>query len=528
MDNSIPLPATALAAADTDPLTTTVAQFRDRLHQEILAGLKNEQDRREENLRSMQYYNLQGHRLIPRRDAESDETYRDRPKRSIPLTRRVVSVLCSKLYAPGPSRSIHGQDAATKWLEQVYQDNLINSLWQQADRMATLNGIAAFQVGATGDPDKPISYQLWSGWHEVIPYELPGHANQIAAVVTIDCVDNITRYTLWTSDWYRVYETDKLKPWQTAGGRLTRQVAEGPNPYGIIPFSFVFYELPVAGIDTVHGLGPFLAELNGTLDVEMSDMSQAVGAYHTPLPVIIDGEVGWQPIKKSGDWVRVNSMASDLEKAPTPSLQFLQPKLDIAGGWQNIQSAIDCELEALGIPLSAYRMEQAPHASGVALVAEQKPLQDYATARREPFRKYEDDLKTITLQVAGTYYGRSDLLTASAEPISLTWPAQTIDLPGPDQDMADSFSVSAGYESPVMVVQRRFGMSREQAIDHLHQVAKDHTELATIMQGVTIANVPINPAAVPAPVQPVSTDQPGGLPPEQSFSGGSKFSGPKS
>jgi hypothetical protein len=466
------------------PTDAAVAKFREKLHKEILDGLKNEQDRREENLRSMQYYNLQGTRLVPRRDAESDETFRDRPKRSLPITRRVINVLCSKLYSPGPARSIHGSEASTKWLEDVYQDNLINSLWQQADRMSSLNGIAAFQVAATGDPSKPIRYQLWSGWHEVIPYEMTGQANTAAAVVTVDCVDNLTRYTLWTDDWFRVYESTKLLPFQTSSGRVTRLIDEQKNPYGCIPFSFVFYELPVAGLDSVHGLGPFLSELNGGIDVEMSDMAQAVGNYHTPTAVITDGDVGWQPVKKAGDWIRVMSRPSDLEKSPTPKLEYLQAKLDIDGGWTNITSAIDRELEALGIPLTAYRMDHAPHSSGVALVAEQKPLQDYAVARREPFRRYEDDLKCVTLKVAGAYYGRADLLAAAELPISLTWPAQTIDLPGPDQDAADAVSVAAGYESPVMIVQRRFGMTREQAIAHLEQVAADHKELATIMQGV--------------------------------------------
>jgi hypothetical protein len=136
--------------------------------------------------------------------------------------------------------------------------------------MSSFNGIAAFQVAATGDPSKPIRYQLWSGWHEVIPYEMTGQANTAAAVVTVDCVDNLTRYTLWTDDWFRVYESTKLLPFQTSSGRVTRLIDEQKNPYGCIPFSFVFYELPVAGLDSVHGLGPFLSELNGGIDVEMS------------------------------------------------------------------------------------------------------------------------------------------------------------------------------------------------------------------------------------------------------------------
>jgi hypothetical protein len=112
----------------------------------------------------MDYYGRRGTKLIPRRDAESDSSFRDRPKRSLPITPRVVNVLCSKLYNPGPNRRLEGADAANTWLGEVYQDALINSLWQRADRMAMLNGVACFQVGATGDPARPI-VPVWSGWH---------------------------------------------------------------------------------------------------------------------------------------------------------------------------------------------------------------------------------------------------------------------------------------------------------------------------------------------------------------------------
>ena len=210
----------------------------------------------------------------------------------------MVNVLCSKLYNPGPGRRIAGDDAASEWLQGVYQDCLINALCQRADRMSTLNGLSAFQVAATGDPARPIKYQLWSGWHEVIPFELPGKANEIAAVVTIDCVDHLTRYTYWTDEFYRVYETDKIKPFQTTAGRTARLIKDGENPYGVLPFAFVWYELPTSGVDSVHGLGEFLSELNGSIDVDLSDMAQAFQKYQCPTPVIYDGDVGWQPVKR--------------------------------------------------------------------------------------------------------------------------------------------------------------------------------------------------------------------------------------
>lgn len=456
------------------------AAWLAQIEEEVLKGLPNEQERRNECLRNLQYYNLEGARLVPRRPSESDADYSVRPKRALPFSRRVVNVLCSKLYAPGPTRRIEDDDAATKWIEQVYNDCLMNAMWQRADRMSTLNGMAAFQVGATGDPERPISVQVWSGWHEVIPYEMPERANVPEAVVTIDSVDNRTRYTLWCAEWYRVYETEKLRQGQTSGGRVARQIDGGDNPYGVLPFAFVWFELPVSGCDSVHGIGCFLSDLSESIDSEMSDMAEAVRKYHTPVPVAYNCDVGLQPVVKMGNWIRVNQVADSFESQHPPRLEYLQAALDIGGGWTNIRNTIDSELEAIGIPLTAYRMDSATLPSGAALVAEQKPLIEYATERREPFRRYESDLKAVCCTVGGNYYGQPDLVAAAGAPLSLTWPPASIDLPGAERDATDDDSVAKGYESPVMIVQRRFGLNREQAIAHMKQVADDHLELAEI------------------------------------------------
>lgn len=481
------------------PTDAAVKAFRDDLDRAIRAGLPNEQARRAECLRSMDYYELRGIQHIPMRDAESATDFLARPKRSLPFAHRVIRVLTSKTYSPGPGRTIQDDATASEWLEDVYEDNLINSLWQRADRMATLNGMAAFQVAATGDPGRPIKVQLWCGWHEVIPFELPGKANEVAAVVTIDSVDNMTRYTYWTADFYREYETDKLQDGQTANGRTAKFLGEYPNPYGVIPFAFVWHELPVSGLDSVHGLGPFLSDINSSIDIEMSDMCQAVSAYHAPIGIAYDADENFQPIKKYGGWIRVQGVTNDISRMPAPRLEYVQAQLDIGGGWQNIRGVIDSELEALGIPLASYRMNSATLHSGAALMAEQMPLVDYATDRREPIRKYEEDLKSTCLSVAGKYYGQPNLEAAAKLPLTLTWPVPTLSLPGQERDLTDADSVAAGYESPVMVVMRRFGMSRDQAIDHMRQVSEDHAELQQIMgwlvqaqQAATTAAPPVN------------------------------------
>ena len=62
----------------------------------------------------------------------------------------------------------------------------------------------------------------------------------------------------------------------------------------------------------------FLSSLNETIDVEMSDMAQAVQMYHNPIPVAYDADVSWHPIVAPGKWMRVNSVPTDLERGPTP------------------------------------------------------------------------------------------------------------------------------------------------------------------------------------------------------------------
>lgn len=474
------------------------------IEREVQAGLPREQARRLVALNSMAYYRLRGAEKIPVRAGENDRDYQERPKRTIPFTRRVVRVLASKLYAPGPTREVVGDPGATEWLTAAYGDCHINSRWQQADRMSHLNGMCAFQVAASGDPKRPLKIQFWAGWHEIIPFEAPGRANEVAACVTIDAVDNQTTYTLWTRDQYLTYRTDKLADGQTAGGRVAKFVAEesGVNPYKCLPFAFVWYEPPDGGIDCVEGLGRFLSDLNGTIDIEISDMAQAMQKYHLPIPVAYDCDVETALLTKPGGFMHVvASVDGETANPSKPRLEYLQAQLDIEGGWSNIRGIIDSELEALNIPLTAYRMDSRTLPSGEALLQEQAPLIEYANERREPFRSYEAHLAKVCLMVGGTYYKRPDLLAAAKDVnLTLTWPPPSLSLPSVDRDQQDKTSLDLGLESRVMIVQRRYGMTRDQAVAHLKQAIDDEAELAKFgLQPVpgAVVDTPPDPAADP-------------------------------
>ncbi len=466
----------------------------EAVRREIEAGLPNERGAIDQAWLNCEYYHLRGVHHIQMRDAENSVDFAERPKVSLPLTPRVVHCLTEHLYAPGPSRQIAGDPAATKWLNGVYADNLANSLLQRADRMSTLNGYCAVQAAYSGNPMRPVKLQLW-GREQLAVFCDPRDCLAPIAVVTIERFDETTHYTMWTAAGYEVYSTRKLGVFQTAGGRMAeyRPELSGEHPYGVVPFAFLHYELPTSGFETA-GIGTYLSELNAVVDTQASDLMDAIRRYHTPTGVAYDADIEFQPIVQPGKFLRVNSIPSDLETAPTPRLAYLQANLDISGGWESIRQAINAALEGLGVPMTAYRMDQAQIPSGIALVAEQAPLLSRARERQEPFRLYETQLAKLVLRV-----GRKFASRAADLDLLLAWPEPSIPIPGPDRDAADQAEIALGLSSVVMIAMRRYGLTREQAIEHLRQVANDHAALSSIFPSASG-----DAAEVPDPVSDVA------------------------
>ena len=245
-------------------------------------------------------------------------------------------------------------------------------------------------------------------------------------------------------------------------------------------FAFVWLELPTGGVAEQQGLGPFLASINAAVDEQASDMSQAVKVYHTPKLMAYEVDPGWSPVDEPGKPIHVpGADPGGFEQPSRPRLEYLQPSLDIVGGWANITQVIQNELDGLGVPLAAYRMDQSSLASGASLMAEQKPLSDYAEARQELAARWEKELAYACLRVAGNHYGRGDLTRAADNrTLVLTWPRVDLSVTSEDRDARDKAAIELGVESRVMIVMRRFGMSREQAVNHIRQAIADEAEIA--------------------------------------------------
>jgi hypothetical protein len=499
--------------AEAEPYTQAELVLLTKVRLEVESALKSSEHERKCAAENLDYYHEDNARYIGRKPAESDDDYRDRPKWTSGLTKRAIEVLGDHLYASGPSRKIEDSPAADEWLERAYSDNHVDALWQNADKLSTLNGTCALQVAATGDPDRPIKVHLWER-SEFECWAEPGDPLKPFAVVVIDRLDEQTTYTIWTRFEYLTYRTKKLAVGQTAGGRVATFVPgeSGEHGYGVLPFAWAHDELPVRTFIGC-GIGTSLRRANHSIDEAMSDLANAIRFYGRPLGFTRNVAKDWRPVIRPGSF---NDLPGRERTAGGPGTSepeafYLQAQLDIAGINTAIVGYANSTFEEKGVPLSAVRLEQTGVVSGIAIVAEQAPLLTRAQKRQRPYGVYELDLARVTLAVGGAYYAMAELLAAADDlHMTLTWAEPRIPIPGPDRDLEDQSELEMGLTSTVQILQRRRGLTREQAIAALEQIATDQAELATLRAKHAATIAAANAAmGVDAAGQPIVDKAPG-------------------
>lgn len=481
-------------AGEPDP-----AQLRvdlDRIERAICDGLPAERERILCAQKNRVFFDGHNASEIPSRQAEDRLDYDMRPKHVSFLTRKVVRSLTSRTYAPGPTRSL-GDEAATQWLERVYQDTGANALWHDADREATLQGVCGFQVAATGDPKRPIRIHLWTA-EELAVWCPDDDALTPQAVCTITQDGAETSYTLYTAAGVRRYRTKKSQ------FGMARQTIEptGPweaNPYGVLPFAFVHFERPVRSF-WVQGLGSLVRQINARADEKLSELDEAQRFYLKPILLASGVPPGWRPKIQPGRF-NIVPFRPGQNGAPSaePKVWALQVPVDVGSAWLDIQNTIETGLSDLDIPVAAYRSEQSSVKSGAAMVTEQAPLMDYARERR---RYYGGDpeagLMRLVLAIGGGYYDWADaglkaaLLAESADPhITMTWP-DDLRVPTLEDSQVQAQDLDLHLTSRIKVIMQERGFSREQAERELAEIVADE---ALYQQLAAQAGIPPAPSA---------------------------------
>jgi hypothetical protein len=493
------------------PYTVDEAALLRRIREEVEAGLHTRRREREHAGKNLDYFNLENEKYIRQRPAEDPQDYSDRPKRTSGMTRRAVELLTDHLYNPGPARRVKSAPAADDWLRCAYRDNHVDTLFQQADRHSTLNGTVFFQAACTGVEARPIKLHLWErqdfeAWPE------PGDPTEPFAVCTIHRYDESTTYQIWTRLETLVYRSDKLGKEQTAGGRVATFVGSesGPHGYGVLPFSPFHFEPPTQDLMS-FGLGGALRRANATLDVEMSDLAQAVQFYGRPLGFTRNVDKSWRPRMRPGSFTTLppGKVSAGGPSGPEPEAFYLQAQLDVAGIWADITNFANGTFEEMGVPLSAVRLEQTGVVSGIAIVAEQAPLLTRAKKRQRPALRWEHSLAEVVLAVGGAYYSRPELLAAAADlDLTAVWPEPQIPIPDPARDEIDENRLAMGLTSRVMLVMERSGLDRDGALELIGQVARDEAEVVAIRAKYGPAPVALAELAeAPAAADSATADQ---------------------
>ena len=81
------------------------------------------------------------------------------------------------------------------------------------------------------------------------------------------------------------------------------------------------------------------------------------------------------------------------------------------------------------------------------------------------------------LTAAGNHYGQSDLVGQAAQlQLLLAWAEPRILVPGRDRDQSDEWEMQVGIKSRIAICMERYGLSHDQAVEHIKQVAQDEAE----------------------------------------------------
>jgi hypothetical protein len=454
--------------------------------EEVEAGLRNERGRLADAAENQSFADLDGERYTPRREAETEFDFAGRPKRDSGFMHQAVNRLCQHMYNPGPMRVAQDVPTADKILQDVYEQCHIDAVMHEAERLCTTNDVCAIEVKATNDPDNPIDLQLWGG-EEFTVFLDPNDQRRAHAVVTIDMYDEQTRYRLWFPDEVLTFVTKKVQLDQAKTGVIAYQQGPAvPNTYGILPFAFIHYTAPVRRFWT-PGPGTFLRRGEKRVNDRLSKLDEVIDKYCAPIGLFLNCSTEFNPEVGPGRFLRLNRgtagyTGDGYAEQGEPDAKYLQAELAVEQVWSDVKEFMGQLAEAIDLPPSALRLDYSDAPSGISIVIRSAPLLTRARQRRPIFQWAETELAQIVCQVYGGHYDQPALVKAAKNlRMLLSWPEPRIPIPGPERDAADEWELSLGSKSRVNVIQERYGLTREQAIDHLKQVAEDEEEAKAIL-----------------------------------------------
>ena len=466
------------------PQPSTVVAFPDDSTpdiQAILAEVKQGCPAHEQRLQHARdvadFYDGQSEKFVAFKPSEDALSWLTRPKRVSFIARQAVNKLTGHLYKPGPRKRLVADDPdVDRWYANVCQDIALNSVMQQADRLATLHGLCMLGVYPTGNMRRPINYHLFPR-QDFVFWANPDDPRVPVAVCTVTKMGTEkTRYRLWTKTHYYTFFKGKSWGYTPGGWNVARYDPEksGPHPYGVLPFCFITHELPTTELET-KGLGSLLAKINRALNIDKSNLAHWVHHYARPLGFVSGVGPEWRPKFIDGGFVPLVVRHDSTEDAPViPEARYLESQIDIAAIAAYIRGEANQALAELDIPLSISVQEDggggAMSRSGMAIAADEAGLITYAKGRQPLFERHEQAFFKLVCRVGSSEAGNmgafaANLAMMADDPsLRVAWPEVQIDLPGDARDAADQWELDTGITDPIEILMRRQGLDEAEAV----------------------------------------------------------------
>lgn len=408
-----------------DALQTPLYKATKRLHAlEKIWNSKQDEDRRKQACKRLEYYRGNSTKYIPSMPSEPDWHKAAKPHFNPGLTKKAVDTL-SYLYSDEPQRTVgEGQEDAWKQSLWDFGSGLTNTL-KKADGKIRLLGQVGLLIHYTPNPDLPRDQ--WPAVHdpaeagadlEIITPDrcavLPNAWNSRFADAVIYKIGKIRIYDnqaqkyvtkslfgYWDNQVYMAVVNKgaagiaSFKPVESPGPAGELGLVH-PHPYGTIPIAWLREEDPDPD--------SFWAPMWGGPDL-LSNLTSVAQLWTEYL---------WTSMLQRGQPYSTGDAKVEGSLAPDSILKITGEGVNfgIASNGANlsgIQKALETTLEVLanvmGLPSRSFKIDDTAYRSGVAIHLSRAELADDRNARINKAQKWEKDIHTLAERVLEPHKG---------------------------------------------------------------------------------------------------------------------------
>lgn len=354
------------------------------------------------------------------------------------ITKPIMSKRASMLYSRPLIREFMGPAASISFLEKVYHENSIDTVFKKADLLSELTGSALLHPASDDSFETGLRLVVYDAtqFSAVGQDEDPTTADSISLIRIVDRIvagaadfsrggndpqiERVLQQQIWTPNSVTVYDGDAI-------------VSSEPNELGFLPFvNIMGEEVP----DQYIGYPPatLVRKANHHINTLLTHLGFMI-KMQSGTPIVFSGF-------KSGESVIVHpGRAINIPADTAASVLNLSPKINET--LTTIEFLEDRLYTCSSVPRIS--VEGGEGTSGRELMVRWFPLLQVFHEKTVRFRRYELEVANMILSIAGY---------EPIEDIHINWPEESV-LPLSAEEEELERDVTLGIRSPIDEIMRR-------------------------------------------------------------------------